>query len=434
MTSVQASSSNPALAIAYREHDDLSYDLGLLSAFDTHPLDPATLASPGGLEAALAQAASEASQLLLRRVWSLPISKTEAGPVVTLPSRSTRLPRAQPPPAKAPLTRWEKFAKSKGIVKTKRSSKVFDETVDDFKHRWGKDRVNKDGAKDWLLPVKELPGGGHGINARGVRNKRAGVQEDFMERGEDEFSRRDLAKRDRVLKNEISQLKNMQRATAATAAAGGAASRAEATLARLTAPPAAGGKGGKRARGGGEGEEAPAPKKRVLQFEGGGGLAAGAGAQALQAPRVRHVEAPASSRGGRRPPASSRGAADDAGGVPLGVPLIERSRGEGALDAPLRSMVKAAVGSGAGSAARLKESSGTKIARLKLAQGATASMGKVRGGAGGREGWGLALRKMSRPGWRAARGCWGCACMRERRRTHNGPHALSPSPTSPPPV
>jgi len=59
------------------------------------------------------------------------------GRVVELPPPLTRLPREKPLPQPAPPTRWEAYAKSKGIVKRKRSARVFDEEAGEWRGRHG---------------------------------------------------------------------------------------------------------------------------------------------------------------------------------------------------------------------------------------------------------------------------------------------------------
>lgn len=56
-----------------------------------------------------------------------------------------------PPPKKE--TRWEKFAKEKGIEKKKKSRMVWDEASQDWKPRWGYNRAN---AGDEEAPIIEI--------------------------------------------------------------------------------------------------------------------------------------------------------------------------------------------------------------------------------------------------------------------------------------
>jgi regulator of ribosome biosynthesis len=76
-----AGAAGGAAALALK-HDDLTYDLGLLAAFDSHPVDPAAFAEDA--EAALEELATENTQLLIKRIFELPVEKTDLGPVVSV--------------------------------------------------------------------------------------------------------------------------------------------------------------------------------------------------------------------------------------------------------------------------------------------------------------------------------------------------------------
>lgn len=134
--------------------DDLTYDLGLLYAFDPSPVDTAamTAADPS---AYLLRTARENMQLLSNKLYELFTSSTDKKMIV-LPPPTTHLPREKPLPEAKPLTRWEKFAKEKGIVKKKRSKMVWDEEKQQWAPRYGYGRANdpKDKMKDWLVMAK----------------------------------------------------------------------------------------------------------------------------------------------------------------------------------------------------------------------------------------------------------------------------------------
>jgi regulator of ribosome biosynthesis len=57
------------------------------------------------------------------------------------------------------MTRWEKFAKAKGITKQKKSKMVYDEALGDFKPRFGYNNMNGKSKgnleSDWII---EVPG------------------------------------------------------------------------------------------------------------------------------------------------------------------------------------------------------------------------------------------------------------------------------------
>lgn len=68
-------------------------------------------------------------QLLLNEVWELPTERVEECVVAKLPAPAFILPRSRKCPGPKPLTKWEKFAKEKGLQKTKKDKKVFDEEL-----------------------------------------------------------------------------------------------------------------------------------------------------------------------------------------------------------------------------------------------------------------------------------------------------------------
>lgn len=83
--------------------------------------------------------------------------------VVVLTKPEILFPRFKPTPSKPVMTKWEEFAKSKGIQKKKKSKLVHDQATDSWVPRYGKDSIGKlnkkrdiiredDGTKD---PFKE---------------------------------------------------------------------------------------------------------------------------------------------------------------------------------------------------------------------------------------------------------------------------------------
>jgi len=93
-------------------------------------------------------------QELFDQVFNLPVTASEVGPLVKLPNPTTRIPREKAPPKPKPLTKWETFAKEKGIVKRKRSRMVFDDMSGEHKPRWGKGRALNPETDSWVLPDK----------------------------------------------------------------------------------------------------------------------------------------------------------------------------------------------------------------------------------------------------------------------------------------
>lgn len=170
---------------------ELEFDLGNLLALDRNP--PAALRGAGPRrEAALRALARDNTQLLVAQLWALPAERAggAGGPLVAqLPEPSCRLPREKPPPRPRPPTRWEQFARLKGIRKRRRSSLVWDEQAKEWRRRWGYRRAGGDPARAWLA---EVPAG--------------------ADPEEDQFARLRREKRERVARNELNRLRNLARA------------------------------------------------------------------------------------------------------------------------------------------------------------------------------------------------------------------------------
>lgn len=329
-------------SIEYKEASGVTFDMGLMAAFDAHPLDPAAMATDK--EAALMAAATGNVQLLVKQIFELPINMTDDGPVAELPERTTRLPRWKPVPKPKPMTRWEKFAQEKGIEKRKKSRMIWDEAAQEWRPRWGYKRAGDD-SKDWAVPVKT---------------------------GEDAFAdpweQRKLAKKDRVIRNQLAHVKNLERATKAADRKKGIAADASAGA-------------------------APVP---AIRIEGQSAKAAKAAAKGGKDKGARAKPARSSSGALLAPRVSVADGAAVPGSVPSGIPARLSSHAGMGRDASAvvdtagghkakRRRVEdegaaAAGGAGKGGAKGtghgVKEGKAVKADRLKLAQVSTASMGK----------------------------------------------------------
>ncbi|KAM4029600.1 ribosome biogenesis regulatory protein homolog [Anomaloglossus baeobatrachus] len=166
---------------------ELQFDLGNLLAVDPNAPDGKAWRQQSRADF-LRALARDNTQLLINQLWTLPTQRVQESVVATLPEPSTRLPREKPAPKPRAPTRWEEFAKLKGIQKKKKTNLVWDEEHKEWRRRWGYKRA-KDGTKDWLV---EVPG-----NA---------------DPNEDQFAKRMNAKKERVAKNELNRLRNVARA------------------------------------------------------------------------------------------------------------------------------------------------------------------------------------------------------------------------------
>ncbi|KAF9898028.1 Rhodanese- sulfurtransferase, partial [Lobosporangium transversale] len=133
------------------------------------------------------------AQLLFNEIFQLPTISDDNGVMAMLPTPTTLLPREKPLPKPKPETRWEKFAKAKGIVKRKKERMVFDETSGEYKPRWGYKAINDDGTKDWLI---EVPAGANPMD--------------------DQYEARREAKKERIDRNEKRHQRNMEEAAVAS--------------------------------------------------------------------------------------------------------------------------------------------------------------------------------------------------------------------------
>ncbi|CAG8549095.1 3358_t:CDS:2 [Ambispora gerdemannii] len=130
----------------------LEFDLGLLAGYDTNTLDDQKLKSKN-IDEYLKEYTRDGAQLLINELFKLPVSVEDAGVFAQLPDVTTVLPREKPIPKAKPLTRWEKFAKVKGIQKRKKDKLIYDDEKGEWVPRWGYKGSNDDGANDWLIPV-----------------------------------------------------------------------------------------------------------------------------------------------------------------------------------------------------------------------------------------------------------------------------------------
>lgn len=119
-----------------------------------------------------------------------PVEQSPMGPLVVLPSEAFRMPRCYKLPEEQPETKWEKFAKEKGIKNKKRERMVYDELTDSFRPRYG--YQSKKNALLAETPVMEVKTGA----------------DPFA----DPWAEERVAKKQRVKKNEKNQKKNLFRA------------------------------------------------------------------------------------------------------------------------------------------------------------------------------------------------------------------------------
>ncbi|KAJ8915972.1 hypothetical protein NQ315_016649 [Exocentrus adspersus] len=173
--------------ITVDKHLDLEYDLGTLLAVDNNEFDRELLSK--NKNDYLLSLTRDNTQLLLNKIWELPTERVEDIIVVKLPPQRTSLPRMRPVPRPKPLTKWQQFAKEKGIQKKKKPKLSWDDQLQKWVPLYGFKRASAQKEKDWLLEVPQ--------NADPL---------------EDQFVKRNESKNEKIAKNELQRLRNIARA------------------------------------------------------------------------------------------------------------------------------------------------------------------------------------------------------------------------------
>ncbi|XP_013199610.1 ribosome biogenesis regulatory protein homolog [Amyelois transitella] len=173
--------------ITVEKHLELEYDIGTLLASDTNDLDSKLLKSKK--DEYLLSLSRDNTQLLLNKVWELPTERIEEAIVVRLPNPTTVLPRAKPVPKPKPLTKWQEFAKAKGITKKKKDKLEWDEQLQKWVPLYGFRKAAAEKEKNWLIEVPQN-----------------------VDPMTDMYEKKASEKSEKVAKNELQRLKNIARA------------------------------------------------------------------------------------------------------------------------------------------------------------------------------------------------------------------------------
>jgi regulator of ribosome biosynthesis len=126
-----------------------TYDLGHLLLSDANPV------SPNPSEQTLTANGRDCAQALINQLLlACPITSTASGVHIALPAPIMILPREKSIPKDKEPTKWELFAKKRGIKAKKRDGKlVYDETKGDWVPKYGYKGANKAGEENWLVEV-----------------------------------------------------------------------------------------------------------------------------------------------------------------------------------------------------------------------------------------------------------------------------------------
>ncbi|KAK3310672.1 ribosomal biogenesis regulatory protein [Chaetomium strumarium] len=181
-----------------RQTHPYTFDLGLLLANDPNPISVPRTHDTATLEAHLTAVARDGAQVLINQLLTTcPISSTPQGVLLGLPPQQTPLPREKPVPTPKPETKWEAFAKRRGIkpkTREQRRNLQYNEATGEFERRWGYKGANKGGLQD--EPIIE-------VNVKKEAERREGTSV----RGD---KRREI--REKVKRNERRMRKNLRNA------------------------------------------------------------------------------------------------------------------------------------------------------------------------------------------------------------------------------
>lgn len=177
------------LPVAVDKPTPYTFDLGLLLASDPNPL----ALDRANLEGSLAAVARDGAQALVNQLLTTcPITASRAdGVLLTLPPVVGSLPREKPLPTPKPPTKWEIFAKRKGIqpkTREQRKNLRWSDDKGDWEKKWGykgdaraRHRAAGKVPDDWVVEVDA--------------GKEAKLKNGETVRGEDRRERKERARR-----------------------------------------------------------------------------------------------------------------------------------------------------------------------------------------------------------------------------------------------
>lgn len=89
-------------------------------------------------EKTISKSTKELTELIIINLFNCPCEKTELGPAAILPSTEfVKMPREKRIPDTKKETKWEKFAKKRGVLKRKKERMSWNETENRFIPTWG---------------------------------------------------------------------------------------------------------------------------------------------------------------------------------------------------------------------------------------------------------------------------------------------------------
>ena len=172
-------------SIAVEKEVPVVFDLGHVMLSDPNLIPAAAFRAE--TQQFLDTLARDNAQLLVNEIWKQEKMHVEGSTIAKLPDPVTRLPRSKLIPKPKPPTKWEQFAKRKGIQQKTKDKLVFDEESGEWKPRFGY-RSKDNQMEEWAVEAKGDEG------------------------PEEAFAVKKKEKKERTSKNEYQRLKNVARA------------------------------------------------------------------------------------------------------------------------------------------------------------------------------------------------------------------------------
>lgn len=156
-----------------------------LLVIDTNELNVPELRGPNK-EEVLKSSTRDCIQILLNKLADYPKETKDGKIFIKVVGAAYNLPREKPVPVPKPLTKWERFAKEKGIQKKKKSRTTWDDTLQKWVPTYGYRKVQAEKQKDWLIEVPQN-----------------------VDPNTDMFAEKAKTKKENVAKNEYQRLRNI---------------------------------------------------------------------------------------------------------------------------------------------------------------------------------------------------------------------------------
>jgi len=200
---VVGSSKSVNLSTEVKKPIEIEVDVGNLLAFDQNPL-PTNITSLQEAERdnLFMSLARDCTQVIVNKLWQCEKVNDTHSVVALLPLPKVAIPREKPIPKARPLTKWEQFAKDKGIKKKSKNTKVWDEKTKSWKFSWGyRKKIGEKEEKDYAANLqREMDEEQNRFKEPSSKDKKAPVVKKHLTKGE------------RVAKNELNRLRNIARA------------------------------------------------------------------------------------------------------------------------------------------------------------------------------------------------------------------------------